>query len=419
MKNQLLKQEIFNNLPETLKRIITPFEGRERDVILLSSISVLSASIPNVFGIYGNKKLYSNLYLLIIAPPASGKGAMNYSRNIIQPIHKKVMKESSDRARRYREEGNDEKVPLVTKIIPANISSSEIYSTLKNVDDSGVMIESEADTLSVMFKNDWGNFSDVLRKAFHHEPISISRKKDNYYMELETPKLSLALSGTPDQIQPLIQSKENGLFSRFMYYKFDDIENWKDVFESKTDYNSVFSKVGNETILPMYEDLRELETEIQFEFPEELQKEFNKKMSRIFKIVNDKHPRIFSSNVKRYGLILFRIAMILTVLRNKRTIKDSETITCIKEDFDTAYLIVDSSLHHALDVLYLMGEAGLPALDELILNDLQKSFTRGQAVEIGQKHSVPVRTIDDKLTQWISKKIIKKIARGNYEKSMM
>src|SRR5690606_26027398 len=141
-----------------------------------SSLGVLSATMPNVSGIYKNNKVYSNLYLLVIAPPASGKGNMMYTKQLIVPIHQKILKDSINEAKAAKKEGRGEEVHLQLKIVPTNISSAEMYNALKNVHDSGLMIDSEADTLSIMFKNDWGNFSDVLRKAFHHESISMSRK---------------------------------------------------------------------------------------------------------------------------------------------------------------------------------------------------------------------------------------------------
>ncbi|HAO05422.1 MAG TPA: hypothetical protein DCQ50_00250 [Chryseobacterium sp.] len=47
---------------------------------MLSSLGILSNCLPNIKGNYDGDSVYPNLYILIIAPPASGKGVMNYSR---------------------------------------------------------------------------------------------------------------------------------------------------------------------------------------------------------------------------------------------------------------------------------------------------------------------------------------------------
>ena len=57
------------------------------------------------------------------------------------------------------------------------LSTAEMYSFLGSSEHGLLIMESEADTLSNMLNNDWNNYSDVLRKAFHHEPISIVEEK--------------------------------------------------------------------------------------------------------------------------------------------------------------------------------------------------------------------------------------------------
>ena len=93
---------------------------------------------------------------------------------------------------------------------------------LENVDCGGSpgseRFESEADTLGVMMDKEWANFSDSLRKAFHHETISYLRKTNNEHIQIENPRLSILLSGTKSQLHKLIPDVENGLLSRFIFY---------------------------------------------------------------------------------------------------------------------------------------------------------------------------------------------------------
>ncbi len=83
MKKGILTEEIYQNLPEPIKELTAPFQERERDIVLLSTLGVLSACLPRVFGIYDSNRYSPHLYLLIIAPPASGKGAMGKSKKLI------------------------------------------------------------------------------------------------------------------------------------------------------------------------------------------------------------------------------------------------------------------------------------------------------------------------------------------------
>ncbi|MFN4149911.1 MAG: DUF3987 domain-containing protein, partial [Candidatus Sericytochromatia bacterium] len=214
-----IPEVVYQNLPEPLKGITNNFTGRERDIILLSSIGAISACLPKVFGIYDMKKYNTNLYLFIIAPPASGKGIMNWAKKLIDPIHEDIVRESRRKILEFNNSSDTDNIPkpkLKLKIMPGNVSSAKVYSHLEDADDGVVIFESEADSLSNMLKQDWGNFSDLLRKSFHHETISISRQTEDKYYDIKSPQLSIVVSGTPDQVRPLIQSKENGLFSRFI-----------------------------------------------------------------------------------------------------------------------------------------------------------------------------------------------------------
>lgn len=50
------------------------------------------------------------------------------------------------------------------------------------------MFEAEGDTLSQTLKSDYGNYSDVFRKAYYHETVSQCRCKDSKFLELDCPK---------------------------------------------------------------------------------------------------------------------------------------------------------------------------------------------------------------------------------------
>lgn len=186
--NGMIDEKVYQLLPNTIKNLTNEFTGRERDIVLISSLSVLSASIPNVFGIYDRDKVYSNLYSMIIAPAASGKGVMNKSRILIEKIHDRLLKlsieeiENCKSEKKKSKERDFENCPSPEiKILPANISTAEMYSYLNTSKNGLLIMESEADTMSVMLNNDWSNYSDVLRKTFHHEPISMSRKIENVF----------------------------------------------------------------------------------------------------------------------------------------------------------------------------------------------------------------------------------------------
>lgn len=64
--------------------------------------------------------------------------------------------------------------------IPTQITKAKLLVHLAdNGEIGGLMADSEIDTLISAGRQDYGQFDDLLRKAFHHEPVASSRKTDN------------------------------------------------------------------------------------------------------------------------------------------------------------------------------------------------------------------------------------------------
>lgn len=131
-------------------------------------------------------------------------------------------------------------------VIPANNSATGLFQILNDNNGKGLIFETEGDTLAQTFKSEHGNYSDGFRKAFHHETITYNRRKDREFVEIDMPRLSALLSGTPKQVSALIPNAENGLFSRFIFYFMNIRYEWKDVFagESGQTLDHYFDHLG-------------------------------------------------------------------------------------------------------------------------------------------------------------------------------
>lgn len=419
MEDKYFKKEIYDNLPDILKSLVSEFSEREKDVVLLSCIGVLSNCMPNVMGYYDKKKHFPHLYTMVIAPPASGKGSMGYSSILIEKIHQHELNKSRVNIKNWGKEKIGKRPSLDVKILPGNVSSAKFYSHMKDNEHGLLIFESEADSISNMLKQDWGNFSDILRKAYHHEKISISREIDDKFIEIGLPKLSMVISGTPGQVKPLVMSTENGLFSRFLYYYFDDGIEWKDVTptDNFTDYTSVF-KNSSESIYELYVELEKMEQPVEFQFTDEQWKKLNYTLKKATTIFSENGLSSLVSSVFRSGLNLFRIAMILSVLRNIDTITDNQKLICADVDFETAHSIIKYLLDHVILVseIFEKDKFGLSVYELNILSSLPKNFKREQAVKIGKNLDVKTRTMDTYLNKWKTKKALKIVKPGYYEK---
>ena len=353
---------------------------------------------------------------------------MGKSQKLIEKIHLKI-KEASlfeiadcKASQKENKEKNTKCPDLDIKLVPGNVSSAKLYKHLEKSNYGLLIFETEADTISTMLKQDWGNFSDVLRKAFHHETLSISRDNEDKFFEIFNPKLSLVISGTPNQVAPLIKSNENGLFSRFMYYYFDEPSYWKDVSPKGQvqDTGLLFSESGDKIAL-VYGDLIKNEKEIKVDLTTEQWNKLNEGMTfLVSSFINIKKLDILSS-IKRYGVILFRICMIFSVIRNKENLSNSEILFCDDKDFKCAFDIVKLTIDHSIKVSNLLNTEEsdktkrLKVREALLFSLLPKNFTKRESIEISETLNIPSRTLDFILNKFKTLGLIEHISNGVYK----
>ena len=434
-----IPEEVYEALPQILKEGARAFtDKRKRDVFFTGAISIISGCLPKVTGIYFNERVYPHLYTFIIAPAASGKGVLKNAKRLGDKYHQKILQQSRTAQKIYESElaeykkfefkkNKGEPVPEKPQapafkivFIPADCSQARMVEHLQANDGQGIICETEADTMSGAKKQDWGDYSPILRSAFHHEKISISRKTGNEYVEINEPRLAVALSGTPAQAPKLISSAEDGLFSRFLFYAFKNNIEWQDPSPKSNTivYNDHFEALS-EQILQLINQLEQSPTMVELQPSQWLiiNTAFPKMLSEVVTFTSEDAAGV----VYRLGLVLFRICMIFSALRKHENGDMTETIICTDEDFNTALLIVQTYLQHSL----LMFN-NLPKQNEAMqfhsgdgkrkfFETLPKEFTRKEATEIGTKYKLSARTVDDVLKSCLGVSLTK-IKAGSYQR---
>lgn len=404
-------ESLYPQLPHFLKRVISVGKTpAEKDTLLIGSIGVLSACLSKIYGIYDGKKVYPNLYVFITGSASAGKGKLNYTKHLVNVIHEALRRETKLRRDSYNEEmaaykkAKDEtrqkpSYPLERMLlIPANSSASGTYLLLADNNGIGLIFETEGDTLTLAFKTDYGNYSDGFRKAFHHEAISYYRKTDREYVDIKAPRLSAVLSGTPKQIIALIPSAENGLFSRFLFYKIEMNPKWKDVFDKSVGggLDNYFETLGLE-FHEFYNKLNE-GSEIGFKMTPSQEVEFNK----FFEDINAEYLELlgeeYIATVRRLGLSAFRICMTISALRLMDTRDFSGELICTGQDLHTAFDMVKVLIKHAEHVFSELPlerqNAPRKNMMEKFLEELPPEFNRKIYLDIASGKTIPPKTAD-------------------------
>jgi hypothetical protein len=302
--------------------------------------------------------------------------------------------------------------------IPANTSYAKILWHLEQNEGTGIICETEADTLGNVFKQEWGTYSDMLRKAFHHESISYSRKTNNEYFEIKKPRLSVALSGTPSQVQSLISSAEDGLFSRFIFYTYKVKPEWRDVSPNtgKPNLTKLFEQLSKQ-VLEMIEFLEQYPSEFNLTQSQwdTLNNQYRLWLQEVSVLVSEEA----SSTVKRLGLIVYRIAMVLTALRKYENGDCSKDIICEDRDFETAFKIAEVFKQHALFMFTRLpkSESITDKKMKRFFEALPQTFQRKDAVAVGKQQKIEERTTDKYLKQLLSGNLPTQPDYGQYAKA--
>jgi hypothetical protein len=346
---------------------------------------------------------------MIVAPAASGKGIMNYGRTLLQAIEGQTGKQV---------------------YIPANTSSSALMKMVEVLKGRGIIMATEMDTLTQVLRSAFGKISDIIRCIFEHEAISQLRRKDDEFIEVRDPHISMLLSGTPNQLKPLLNSRENGLMSRFACYVVNSTQDFDDhVWDADIDdgvpqeavlYDRLSSQLGER-----YLWMSMAEHECYF-YLSPAQRQTIKRMFRSeYDTYSQEFGQMFVSTLKRMPVIMKRIGMILTGLRLDMTKPLPERVVCSDEDFQTMLLMGHKLLMHAAMMYQILPEVKTTEVSEIGGNVLQKqffqmlpeNFSKQDAVKQAQVLGVSVKTINNWLTKYTQSNEILHVAHGLYQKT--
>jgi len=376
------------SLPEFLKDLMALFQSRQdKDLLLLSTLTVLSGCFPKVYGKYARKKIHLNIYTMIVGPASAGKSVAKWAR---------VLMENIENA--YEELGK-------MLFFPADVSFASLIDSLAYNLGQGIIFAFEADTMTQNFTKEWGNIHALLRQAFEHERYENMRKGEKgqrpITLILKKPALTILLTGTPNQVVSLIPDTENGLFSRFNFYQMEFDPTWNSVFPDGDDEGADISldelltpfKIKALDIFESYND--SATSTISFD----LSREQKQRLDTHYAALSERFKMHTKTNaiatIRRQGVVCFRLAGILTAVRQYQ--EHGSALICTDEDFQTALTLSDIFSHHAFAIARqlpgayqkrLFGQKGA------FFRNLPKQFNRQEANKVGEDLGIKENTVE-------------------------
>ena len=394
-------------LPDMLQKISAPFSTPDdKDAIILSAITTLSGTLSNVTTNYGGDDIYPSLFSCVVGSSGSNKGIIKFTRQLVQPIHQTWL------------ESNGQLL-----LIPENCSSAGFLRILNANDGIGIITGTEIDTLLKTWKTGWGNFSADLRKAFHHEPITLYRKKDDEYLEINNPRLSLLTSGTPDQFAHLFAGNaENGLYSRFLVMYKPSSAEWKDQFQSsKQQTKALFSQLGKE--YQAFHKILAQKKMIEVIFSQDQQDELNSYFENQYRNYGLTMGDESHAFVERAAIKLVKIAMVLTTLRCATSHAVNEKLEVSHDDFTSAMDIVRTLMQHFTALYEIIPQTEPVPLPEFKTEEMRcffealpSEFTSAQFEIIATNQGITRSSAYRHITHLVACSLINHISHGLYQK---
>lgn len=432
---------IYDNLPGLLRKVtelmVTP---QERSLVLIGSIATLSSALLPMYTIYFGKTIYPNMYLFVPGPAGAGKGKLDFCFKLVKPIHKEKLErwniakdEYKKEYARYKRQKKGDNIdppekPLIQLLrIPANSSATSFAQAMAE-NGNLLLFETEGDTVVNTFNSDFGNYSDSFRKAFAHESFGYLRRGDDgEEREVENPRLSTVLSGTPEQVKSLIHDAENGLLSRFMFFCINSTPKWLDGFDSYGSENPLeetFDAFGQE--FTAFTKVLEQTPRIYFSHTIAQTGKFNEFFAAEKERMQEFNGDSYSASSHRLAWCFLRVAMVLTALRMMDSGRITDKVECSDVDFETTLQIIKViSIHndYIFNVLDKERPEGIAVADsyssatrKAIISALPGYFKTDDMKDVAKSIGKSLRTVRRQVARAIEAGEILQVKHGEYKK---
>jgi len=259
----------------------------------------------------------------------------------------------------------------------------------------------------------------MIRKAFHFESISQMRKTGGELYVADTPKLSIILSGTPNQVTRIFKSNEDGMYSRFLIITGNAPIKWKNVKPDPTKQPlDEYFNLQAEEFYNMWQFFKNKHIEVKFS--DYQWDQINAFGERHLAVMHNFVDELSGSIAKRHANMLTRIASVLSMIRYYEASQTLSEIICSDTDFNIALWMAEKSLKWSSDLYKTLPGKKTSSVAEQksqMFATLPIKFELKE-VEILFKH-IKRRTLQRRLKDFVESKLLISVGHGLYKKTDM
>jgi hypothetical protein len=428
-----VSQSAIDMLPGLLNELCRHYApGIEQTVALAAGLAVLSGVMPNTRVEHFDKQYGLHIMFCLVARSGGGKAILDQCAELARLVAKSVEEDN----RRKNEDWHVEKASLTGKdraqdrmdlgpepfmasaMIPANASKSYVLKAVQAAGETALMVETEIDTLTSANAQEWGDFTDLVRKAFHHEDYRMGRIGAGSAGEsvvIERPSLAIGISGTWGQFEKLFgDNVDNGFFNRFGFLISNASRSYRSPRPTeKSRSRGYWFKNASGRVVDLFDVLSGRDAPLVVS----LSDEGWDRVDAMFRPAYDRAADAPMSEralpfVQRSAIVAARIIGVLTVLRAwefKVPIDNGPGLVATGYDVDLGLHITSVLYDHGSALLSHLTPDGKPdPLVQLtpdareILDALPDVFKRADADEAGDDQGVSTTTLKRYLKQYQS-----------------
>lgn len=228
IEDRRIDLEVFSCLPQILQDACSVFDREaDRETFLHGALPALSRVLPNGKIILADKEHRLSLYVYAYGSSGSGKGAAGDALQLLEPLLRRESEQNMRAQRDYEQQlkvKDEEQQPaappqLVDMHIPLRTTPSTLVRRIGRNPDNTVLLlaDTEGHALGNPTHKDHGSIRQIMLKGAEGERDGQLWKDTG--MEQVQCWLSMLITSTPQQMLDAIGSTEDGLFSRFVWYR--------------------------------------------------------------------------------------------------------------------------------------------------------------------------------------------------------
>jgi hypothetical protein len=435
----ILSESTLSKMPAIVQEFLALYNSKKAKSLAAYSLLVgLSGCMPNLVGSHFSKRMWANLFMIVVAAAGRGKNVVDDVHAILYKIETWWRDEFKELVSQYKSDlkkfksgeisEEPEKPTLRSLFVSLDASSAAFFQRLVGNQGVALCIDTEIDSFVNNNSKDWGGFSVFLRKAFHFEVIDLDRASFESAQVIEKPKITMIMAGTFGQFQKLFPNTEDGLYSRCIVITIPhtklELENPYINSNSDFFFEGSLDSIGGK-VLEQYHTLLN-RTEILFQWTNDQAE----KLMHFFRQNVDPFAAIHSEEsdaiILRHMNMVTRFAMIISALRahERGELQTITKLSATNDDLEIVMELMGVSLQHNMAILTMLKQSKGQKRDVKNMTKnaflqslpLNSTVSRRESLAIGKANRVPERSVDKYLADLSRDGFLKQIKIGVYKR---